>query len=508
MTSTLPTRSATTATRSSTLSEDDAIPDENTSETTKLFSERLRAWKHACAYLEDYIKATEKMQHAHGKEYEKVLKTVSHPLKEGDHFDQQAGGVAGMFENIRSNTQGIANSHTETAKILKGTILPIFERLHTEVKAKDKELIKGAGKGGKAVDKARTTTQKHIELLAQHTAAFDSTGGKVTAHDDPYIIQRGVNHRLNKQIQEENANRQDMIQVQNSFAQFEAHILQTVQHGLDQFNQVVGNQADQTKLMYGDMTATAQSVPANFEWDGFVKRNSALLIDPSAPLRSLSTTTFPNQNHKSTQPMIAGSLERKGKLMGKYSPGYYVVTPSKFLHEYKTDDDLAKDPSPENSLYLPDCIVGALDGTKFAVKGKDASKGKFGVSMTHEYQFKAHTAKEAEQWYSVINSLAGSTLSEKPESSTPSSPVVGQGSHDNSLDARTTAPLQTSGITGGETVASPTAATPTAGKEGLGLAQAMKAEHSGTTAAAPAYSATPAVGSASAAPTSAVPDKI
>lgn len=245
------------------------------------------------------------------------------------------------------------------------------------------------------------------------------------------------------------------------------------------------------------MTATAQRVPANFEWDGFVKRNSALLIDPSAPLRSLSTTTFPNQNHKSTQPMIAGSLERKGKLMGKYSPGYYAVTPSKFLHEYKTDDDLGKDPTPENSLYLPDCIVGALDGQKFAVKGKDASKGKFGVSMTHEYQFKAHTPKEAEQWYSVINSLAGSTSSEVPEGSTPPTPVVAA------------APLQTSGITGGETVASPIAATPTT-KEGLGLSQAMEAEHSGTTAAAaPAYSATPAAGSASAAPPpSAAPGKI
>ena len=36
--------------------------------------ERLQAWKHACGYLEDYITATEKMQKAHSKEYEKVLK--------------------------------------------------------------------------------------------------------------------------------------------------------------------------------------------------------------------------------------------------------------------------------------------------------------------------------------------------------------------------------------------------------------------------------------------------
>jgi hypothetical protein len=90
-------------------------------QVTKLFSERLQAYKHAVAYLEDYVGATEKTNHAHGKEYERVLKvghiakskwtcansvqTVKDPLKQGHHFDQSLGGIAGMFENIRSNTQ-------------------------------------------------------------------------------------------------------------------------------------------------------------------------------------------------------------------------------------------------------------------------------------------------------------------------------------------------------------------------------------------------------------------
>ena len=43
-------------------------------QVTKLFAERLQAWKHAVGYLEDYITATEKTNHAHGKEYERVLK--------------------------------------------------------------------------------------------------------------------------------------------------------------------------------------------------------------------------------------------------------------------------------------------------------------------------------------------------------------------------------------------------------------------------------------------------
>lgn len=72
-----------------------------------------------------------------------------------------------MFDNIRSNTQAISNSHAETAKAIKGTVLPMLDRLHSEIKNKTKELSKGAGKGGKQVDKARQASQKHIELLGQ-----------------------------------------------------------------------------------------------------------------------------------------------------------------------------------------------------------------------------------------------------------------------------------------------------------------------------------------------------
>jgi len=444
----LPTRTLTQG------SDDDATSGEDTSEVTKLFQERLQAWKHAIAYLEDYITATEKLQHAHGKEYEKVLKMVSHPLREGHHFDQSLGGIAGMFENIRSNTQGISNSHYDTAKAIKGSILPVFERLHSEIKNKTKELAKGAGKGAKAVDKARNVTQKQIELLGQHTANFDSTGGKVAASDDPYVIQRGVMHRLNKQIQEENNNRQDMISVQNSFAQFEAHIIQTMQQGMGQFMQVVSSQAEQTKVMYGDMVGTAQRIPPDFEWNGFVHRNDGVLIDPSAPPRSLSNVSFPNQNHRSTLPLIAGSLERKGKIMKKYDASYYVVTPSKFLHEFKTDDDFTKDPSPELSLYLPDCIAGALNGDKFNVKGKDVSKGKVGntFSMSHELAFKAHTPQSAQQWWEIIRQAAGQVTNEMPESSVPSSPADTRKSEMTSPISPTVtgekqmAPLQTQGL--------------------------------------------------------------
>jgi hypothetical protein len=344
----------------------------------------------------------------------------------------------------------MANMHLETEKNLKGTVLPILTRLHAEIKNKTKELESGAGKSAKNVDKARNVTQRHIEMLGQHTASFDSSAGKVDQSHDPYLLQRGVNHRLNKQILEENNNRQDLISVQNSFQQFEAHVVQTIQGALNQFLQYMGGQADRHRAMYADIVSTAQNIPPEFEWAGFLKRNSATLVDPSAPGRTLSNISFPNQNHRSTRPLIEGSLERKSRGMGAlkgYSSGYYAVTPAGYLHEFKDDDDFRRDPTPDLSLFLPDCTVGAIDGTKFNVKGKDVSGGKVGskLAMTSELTFKAHTSGDAEKWQSIIASLASSS-GERPALSEPVSPVVSRVV--SGTQPQQPQPIQTDGVTG------------------------------------------------------------
>ncbi|TAQ89348.1 hypothetical protein B7494_g2346 [Chlorociboria aeruginascens] len=407
--------------------------------TSELLAERLQAWKHAVGYLEDYIVAVEKTEKAKAKEFERVLK-------------------------------GIITSHTETEKNIKGSVLPILERLHKEIKNKSKELSSGAAKGAKEVEKARNTTQKHIELLGQHTASFESAGGNMKSSDDPYVIHRGVFHRLNKQILEENNNRHDLLAVQTNFAQFEGHVIEVIQQTLMAFNQFVGSQAQKEQTFWSDMLTSAQAVPPDFEWQRFVQRSGALLMNPTDGERSVEGITFPNQNHRSTQPLIEGSLERKSRNklnFNKYSTGYYVVTPSKFLHEFKDSDNFRKDPVPELSIYLPDATIGATSGEKFNVKGKDVSKGIGSkLSGSPELSFKAHSAADAQKWFDVIRSAAGAGPTD-PYTSAPTSPVgssnppVYEG-HKAEEGRGQPAHIQTQGIigTGGETVSSPVAAMP------------------------------------------------
>ena len=385
------------------------------------------------------------------------------------------------FGNILTTGQGISNSHLEAEQQLKGTVLPILERLHTEIKNKTKELNKGAVKGSNEVSKARNSTQRHIELLGQHTAAYSSSGGKVEPANDPYILQRGVNFRLNKQVLEENNNRHDLLAVQDSFQQFEAHVIQTIQQALEAFLQCLGGQEERQKAMYSDIVGTAQRIPPDFEFKGFVNRNPGTLIDPSVPNRTVSNIAFPNQGHPATKPLIAGSLERKSRVALKgYDTGYYVVTLSKYLHEFKDDDDYKSDPTPVLSLYLPDCIIGGINGEKFNVKGKDTSKGKVGsaIAMSHELSFKAHTSSDAEKWWTVIREAAGESnvSGSLPTSPVESRDVSGQQApppqyHDNKQPA----PLQTQPQTGSQAAPAQAAAANTVPGSAGGVSQPASA---------------------------------
>jgi hypothetical protein len=420
MASSAPTRSATAATTATAATSPvDAVPEFDPNSTPGLLADRLSAWKSVVGNLEDYTKTIEKIHKAQAKEYEAALKSLSAPLKHAENFDQSLGGIAGFFENMRANTQALINTNAETEKSIKGQVLPVLERLHKEIKNKGKELAHGADKGAKLVAKARNATQKHIETLGQQTAAFESTGGKMHSADDPYVVHRGVLHTLHRQVVEENNHHNDLVAVQANFETFEAHVITVIQQAFEAFTQLAAGQGEKTRALHTDMLATVQKVPHDLEWKGFVQRSGDRLVDANAAPRSVEAIAFPNMEHASTRPLVEGSLERKSrnKLSWGYSTAYYVVTPAKFLHEFKDSDNARHEPKPELSIYLPDAVIGALSGDKFNVKGRDVSKGLTGkLSGSSELAFKAHTPADAARWCEVIKECIGGAAAAVPVS--------------------------------------------------------------------------------------------
>ena len=326
-----------------------------------------------------------------------------------------------------SFSKGVANLHLETEKNLKTNVLPVIEKLKDEVKAKSKQLKSGSTKAAKNISKARGDTQKHIEMLGQYAASYDSnTKNKIDCAHDPYLLCRGVYYRLNKQVTEENSNLKEILAIQNQFQQFEAHVIETVQSALNQFVHCMSAQSDRQRAIYAEISANAQQIPPDYEWANFYERNDAALINPNTPPRALSTIQFPNMEHRATKPLISGNLERKSRAVVKgYNTGFYVISPAGYLHGFKdgTASDYEQDPVPDISLYLPECTIGGVEGVKFSIKGKDVSGGKVGNAfhVTTDLNFKAQTVDDAENWSKVISSTA-QTKSGSGSGSQPTSP--------------------------------------------------------------------------------------
>jgi hypothetical protein len=93
-----------------------------------------------------------------------------------------------------------------------------------------------------------------------------------------------------------------------------------------------------------------------------------------------------------------------------YSSFFYVATRARYLHEFKDNDDFNRDPSPEISLYLPDCHIVSVDEVKqtFTIKGKDVSSNAIGNAFhtSTEFVFKAGSAAEAKEWVNILREAA------------------------------------------------------------------------------------------------------
>ncbi|ANB15192.1 Slm2p [Sugiyamaella lignohabitans] len=364
----------------------------------------------------------------------------------------QPTGIAEAFQELRSQTELLINKSYEAEQQLRSAVLPQLETLKGDIE-KHYKGFKGPGlKGQKEVQIAKQTTQKYVESLGQHVASFGapasiSASSKSDALHDPFVEHRLALNSLQDQVSKENSQVDAIVSVQNNFQSLERHIIQVLQQAASVIEQILKSYSTTNIEGYQLIAEKFNNIPADHEWNQFVSRNSESLIPANAPKRSVEGLTFTNIDHKATVPVIEGILQIKtGKLLKSYSSAYFVVTQSRYLHQFKSQD-YTQDPTPELSLYLPGTVVGHPTSRdsgkfKFEIEGKAASKG---ISTKHTFTLKTTTYDELIAWHTAIAKAAGTFGGiDGGDVSSPTSPVAASvGS-----PASSTAPLAATGGAG------------------------------------------------------------
>lgn len=415
---------------------------------------RLDNWKHSVGLLEDYVQGLIALQKNTTSGYEKVRKTIN----DAPRFDYAEGsrlasagadtgigvpgsataagagapvsavgsgtgagsqttpqgpvGIAEAFAALRTRTEFLLNKSGNTEQQLRSAIIPQLDTLRGDIDKHYKGL-KGPGlKGMKEVDRAKERTQKFIEALAQGAASYGGAGGgtKSDARGDPYLKHRLVLNSVDDQVNKENTQSDAVASMQNNFRTLETHIVQVLQQSVSVLEQIMRGWGDSQSEAFVTVSNYFNHIAKDHEWNQYVRTHAEILVPEGMPKRQARQITFANMDHDSVIPVMEGTLQRKGTVMKQYHTGYYVLTKSGYLHEFKSKD-FVQDPEPERSLHIPGCVVGPASPResgkfKFSVQGKDLSKS---LSTKHTFMFRTNTYDEMIAWHDALSKVAGSS---------------------------------------------------------------------------------------------------
>lgn len=420
-------------------------------DSTPLLISRLSQWSLAVDTVYNYVTGYLNTQTNLTSSLEKTRKSISDvPQFLGSQERPTAQGTAGnteasqlneppteatlgqAFASLQHRTDYLINDSNKAAGVIKSTILPNLETLKADIDAHFKTLRNSGQKGIKEVEKAREHTLRHVERLGRLSSSFGTQ--KLDNKDDPYIVHRQTRAAVVEQINKENVQADAALNVQRSFASLEAHIVEVLQNALKTLDSTVETFSTQFMNTHSFLNKTFAGINVDKEWNNFTTQNKASLVPETNYQRDPSKVVFTNSSHQSTVPLMEGVLSRKGTVLKNYSQGYFVLTRSGFLHQFKSRDP-SQDPTPELSLYLPGSGLGALPARasgelSFIIISKNAKRS-FG--QKHKYTFKAANYDELVSWYNACAEVNGGVRVDddqaispaaSPSPPSPSSPIA------------------------------------------------------------------------------------
>lgn len=375
------------------------------------------------AYFEDLAK----LETTTAVELQKVGGHLPVPLREGNQFlAEGAGGWQTLLLNTRERTRAISDYHTALAHSINKSTLHDLNKIKTDIKELISEL--GANPTSLATDvgKSRAESTQMISHLSQAIAQSKTNAMALVAHDDPVLLHRQVEAQVKAQINLENSLTRAIIEYQKKALELEKRINIDIQAVVKDFETARLNAQKSISGEWQNIHTGITGLNPELEWTEFAQR-SAHLIPEVTPMRDLEKISFPGHNEEITTPINVGLLERKKRFTRHYKESYYVLTPSGYLHEFKTSDPTKHD-EPEMSIFLPNCTLGAPAAPeaktfKWHIEGARSTSGGHNTGSLNKmkkslrigskevaFSFKSRTHAEMMHWWELIQKVAQHTM--------------------------------------------------------------------------------------------------
>ncbi|KAL1924116.1 uncharacterized protein VTP21DRAFT_7151 [Calcarisporiella thermophila] len=390
---------------------------------------RLTAWKYVlrlvALHYEEIANAEEKLARA----YTRAAERIEVPL-DGDEFlplgleaasGTGCGGIQDMLASIRQVTRLKAAAHSRRATYFRENILRELSRLkNEEVKPPMERIRRDALLTNHQLAELRACTKRRILELSQ-SIAFAEYAPEELARDsqnqpagrrDPYLDHLAVRRAIHRELAEENAIQSALTNLQDRVATAESRLVGGLKSAVLSSKEGFAIGEEPVKIAMEDAVRASEQLDPQAEWRVFEERNRRNLLNPNLPPKVADDIYYSQRDHVFVRPVLKGHLERKA-MFGRWLERYYVLTPSGYLHEFRSDDP-GHLLEPDQSVYLPECALGA-----HSVPGKPENSieivaQKYGagafISRDAKYVLRAGNREEMLRWWNALVPLVGETV--------------------------------------------------------------------------------------------------
>lgn len=359
---------------------------------------RLEKWKHNINLILRYAESHASSQASLTSGLEKTCKIFQDQHQAGSEPEAHKSGIDEVLGAIFVETEGLLRASEIAATNIKQSVIPPLEELLAEIDQHHREIKDNSVSAMKDIEKLRIHTFKHMETL---NGVVNSGAIPTENRDDPYIVKRQMVGVLNSQLGRENDHARNVVAIQTNFAKFDSKVVQTIQTSLRDLEAIVSEYNNSSTNAHRAVSEKYSAVEHDQDWNVFQESNKDVFLPTKGFQRDPANLEFENKDHIYTKAIIEGPLNRKARVLRSLQLGFYVLTPSGFLHGFKSEDAI-KDPLPEVSLFVPECEIEPLDPRtpdEFKIYGKDRSSK---LGTRRNYVFRTLNAGDAQLWHEAL----------------------------------------------------------------------------------------------------------
>ncbi|KTW29178.1 hypothetical protein T552_01135 [Pneumocystis carinii B80] len=368
---------------------------------TKNLASRFSSWKILLKELIIYFKAVINIEEVKANEFRKLGNILS---VHADKSTFRDGGIQDV-EKVFCDWNRKYSTHLSTIpNSVNQEIISKLEKLRAMLTLRVKDILKMSSQFRNNLGKEADTTKKLMEVYKQSLLRWESTPYQITSRTDPYIIKLSLERQITQTLFEENALHQAYLNIENYCRNIEKSVINTVREVFGEYKNILQREVTFISDFNKNIVTTDDSISLDRGWNNFLREDS-----DSVNFRKLRyfCDLLYAQNHPAVKEIRSGILQRRSGFFRSFSSRFYVLTPSGFLHEFKSDN-FSFYQAPKMSLCLRECEIcehSSADSQTYKFSLKGSKKGN--SDRNHKIVFRTNTYDDMIDWYNNIKKFTG-----------------------------------------------------------------------------------------------------